>query len=315
MGLFSSGRGFRRHKRLTEPVYDTPTCIREMLDIYAVHKEGIFEIEAPSKGKRRLFDRCYEFSDINYAEQDMPRQNDICRTWAKDFLNSMNVDFKIVLVNEPVDPEAVREELTVSNQDSDYPELAANNNDLIKDSLNRSSPELRKRRFLVITARAVSWEEAAAKLNTIDHTIVPVFESLGSSLIPMDACERLRTIRSFFYGGTDKGSMFSWEDIEQKHRDWRNDILPHRFVQHETWMEFDEELMSVAFIESLPTTMDEEQTVHELMDLPFASSLTLDTAYVPASDLKGRLDLIQQTNDMAINNESEPTPGLETLQG
>ena len=71
MGFFSNEE-FIRYKKCTQPVYQTPASIQQMLDIAGVHENGIFEIE-PNNGagkKRRKFDRVYSFSDLNYVDQD-----------------------------------------------------------------------------------------------------------------------------------------------------------------------------------------------------------------------------------------------------
>lgn len=42
---FNKAKDFVQCKRFTEPVYQTPACIQELLDIAKVHPDGIFEIE------------------------------------------------------------------------------------------------------------------------------------------------------------------------------------------------------------------------------------------------------------------------------
>ena len=48
MGFFSNEE-FIRYKKCTQPVYQTPASIQQMLDIAGVHENGIFEIE-PNNG-------------------------------------------------------------------------------------------------------------------------------------------------------------------------------------------------------------------------------------------------------------------------
>ena len=78
MGFFSNEE-FIRYKKCTQPVYQTPASIQQMLDIAGVHENGIFEIE-PNNGagkKRRKFDRVYSFSDLNYVDQDKQQKDGI----------------------------------------------------------------------------------------------------------------------------------------------------------------------------------------------------------------------------------------------
>ena len=80
MSFLTGNEEFVRCKKLTEPVYQTPRSVQEALDIASAHKEGIFEIEKNSeKGdKPRKFDRVYEFTDVNYVDQDEKKQNTVC---------------------------------------------------------------------------------------------------------------------------------------------------------------------------------------------------------------------------------------------
>lgn len=103
MGFFSNEE-FIRYKKCTQPVYQTPASIQQMLDIAGVHENGIFEIE-PNNGagkKRRKFDRVYSFSDLNYVDQDKQQKDGILFQLRK-FLNSMDTDFKITIQCEPRD--------------------------------------------------------------------------------------------------------------------------------------------------------------------------------------------------------------------
>ena len=49
MGFFSNEE-FIRYKKCTQPVYQTPASIQQMLDIAGVHENGIFEIEHQVSG-------------------------------------------------------------------------------------------------------------------------------------------------------------------------------------------------------------------------------------------------------------------------
>ena len=143
MSFLSSNEEFIRCKKLTEPVYQTPRSVQEALDIASVHRDGIFEIEKNSeKGDRpRKFDRVYEFSDVNFVDQDQKKQEGICLLWCK-FLNSMTVDFKITIVSEPRNSNKYEESFLQSVDRSKYPELAEYNNMLIRDGLRKSKDGL-----------------------------------------------------------------------------------------------------------------------------------------------------------------------------
>ena len=133
MGFFSNEE-FVRYKKCTQPVYQTPASVQQMLDISAIHENGIFEIERNngSGNRKRKFDRVYSFSDLNYADQDRQRKDGICFQLRK-FLNSMDTDFKITVQCEPRDVNNFRRSLLQDEEKSAYPELARYNNEMIQE--------------------------------------------------------------------------------------------------------------------------------------------------------------------------------------
>ena len=69
MGFFSNEE-FIRYKKCTQPVYQTPASIQQMLDIAGVHENGIFEIEPNNgAGKKRR-----KSANVRFAFTRKPRR-------------------------------------------------------------------------------------------------------------------------------------------------------------------------------------------------------------------------------------------------
>lgn len=75
----------------------TPVSTRDSLFIHKANKSGIFQIER--NGNRKLYDRCYAFTDINYINQDKDEKIHVLEN-LMDFFKSMSMSFKITIVNE-----------------------------------------------------------------------------------------------------------------------------------------------------------------------------------------------------------------------
>ena len=314
MSFLSSNEEFIRCKKLTEPVYQTPRSVQEALDIASVHRDGIFEIEKNSeKGDRlRKFDRVYEFSDVNFVDQDQKKQEGICLLWCK-FLNSMTVDFKITIVSEPRNANKYEESFLQSVDRSKYPELAEYNNMLIRDGLRKCKENIRKRCFLTVTCVRKSYEDAENWFRILEATVFPIFDAIGTRLEPLDAVERFKNLRSFFY--TDDTWNFQWEEMERTRRNWKNDILPGSIGNHKSYLEFPEEYMRILYAAYLPSSLNEEKTMHELTDLPFYTCVTLDNACIPRRILKQKLTNSNTNNDMQISQELEANARNGNLTG
>lgn len=311
MGFFSNEE-FVRYKKCTQPVYQTPASVQQMLDISAIHENGIFEIERNngSGNRKRKFDRVYSFSDLNYADQDRQRKDGICFQLRK-FLNSMDTDFKITVQCEPRDVNKFRRSLLQDEEKSAYPELARYNNEMIQSSLSRGQENVRKQRYLTVSTRCKSIEEAEGWFDTFEHTALPIFHAMGSEMVPLDAVQRFQCIRNYFFADDGEESfILPFEEMVQAGRDFKNSIVPHSLHNHKSYMEYDEECMRILYAAELPTRLNEERLIFELTDFPFYTCLTLDTACIPREVLRGKISNSNFYNEAAIGQEIQANANM-----
>lgn len=299
----NKNKDFIQCKKMTEPVYKTPSCVQQMLDIAFVHEDGIFEIERnnASGNRMRKFDRMYEFSDINYVDKDAEEKEIICLSWCK-FLNSMNVDFKMLVVNQPRDMKELQEKILIPERNQDR-NLVEANNDLIRDALGKGEPRIIKKRYLVVTCRRKNYKDALAYFNVLEATISPVFLEMKSCLIPLDTQKRLEVLYHYFH--RDGHPDFSFQELSKHGRDWRNDIVPYSLLHKEKCLVCGDEYMQVLFVPALPNTLDESKVLSGLTNVSFFSSVTLDCACIPREILKRKLEAANINNEVAINQEME----------
>lgn len=97
--LFNATKRLQDSAVLTSPSFEGkyPGSTRDAIYISKAHKSGIFQIE--KDGTRKLYDRCYVFTDINYINQDKDDKIHVLEN-LMDFLKSMSLPFKITIVNE-----------------------------------------------------------------------------------------------------------------------------------------------------------------------------------------------------------------------
>lgn len=302
MSLFRK-HGFEACKRLTEPVYKTPECIREAISVYQVHENGIFEIEAPRGREPHLFDRCYAFHDINFVDQDWEAQNGLSSKFC-EILTAMKLDFKIISAGEGAEVGVLAEDFYVDSGDQAYAEIDGYHNQLVDDAFARPANRLQRKHYLVVTTEAADMVEAGKHFSAFDDVLMGLFEGLGSELVPLDTLERLRTIKRYFFHD-DPGEPLKWSMVEDPKRDWRNDVLPVKLHNHETYLELEDRFMRVLFAADLPKMLNEETVIHELTDFSFPHWLVFDSACIPKNVLKKKLESAELNNDMAINRELE----------
>lgn len=301
---FFKGKDFTSCKKMTDPVYAAPSCIREMLDIAKVYEDGIFEIETDGgKNRPRLFDKVYEFSDINYINKDNREKEQVCLSFCK-FLNSMNVDFKLHVVNEPRNMEEVREKVLIpekEGQEEGVRELLEANNRLIEKALERGEPQIHKKKYLTVTCRRKSYKDARAYFNVLEAAIYPVFQAMRSKLVELDTQKRLEVLYHYFHD--DGIPDFSWTELKKSGRDWKNELVPYSLNNEVRRLDFGEECMQILFVPRLPSSLDESKVLSGLSEVSFFSSVTIDCACIPRSILKEKLEALNLNNEVSINQE------------
>lgn len=295
---------FAACKKMTEPYLKIPGCVQEMLDICQIWQDGIFEIGHSQKKNRtdRMFDKVYEFWDINYVNLDQDEKRDILLSICKLF-NTMNVDFKISVVNEPRNMTKLKKSILHDSKTSEYPELAEANNQLVLNALQKGQPHLSKRHYLTVTCRRGSYHQACVYFNILETAIEAVFREMESRITALDATGRLHMLYNFFH--QDGKPDFTLQSLTENCRDWRNEIVPYTCNHKESRLEFGEEYMQILFVPSLPNGINESKLVSQLTNVSFYSSVTIDCACIPRDVLKAYLEAANINNEVAINKEVE----------
>lgn len=301
MSLMTGNIGFRQYKQKTKRTVKVPGNVRDTIPIHSIAEDGIFEIE-PGEDTR-LFDRVYLLEDINYTLKDEKEKEAVLLTLCK-ILNSINVDFKIIVSNAGRDMEQFYQEIFYP-EDGVYGKLGRNNNEWIKEGLKRGKPEICQTRYLVLTVRKKNYEEAKAYFIGLDAILEPLFEAVKSRLEPMNAVERLRTLFGMYRHGKESRFSWSWDSMIQSKRNWKNEILPSYMESHKDYIEIDGKYVSVLFALTLPNSLDESKVMAELGNLTFPSMITLDHAPIPRIAVRNKLMAAGRNNERAIHMEQE----------
>ena len=274
-----------------------PQNVRDIFNIAKVYSNGIFQIEEGVSPCQ--YDRCYCFSDINYANRDEDEQMDILRSLAK-VLNAMNCDFKITIANEYRDmQEFIDSVFTAENRDN-YPSIFTGMQDWISEKVADSDlHNLKKVMYLTICVRSFSYKEARSYLLGMDTELDRLFKSLQAIIMPLNAKQRLTTLSNYFYK-----SDYIPDKIDSALVDPVHDVIPVSVNAEQNFMIFNgHEYASVLFARSIAPTLNEAQVIHQLTNVDYQSFCTIDYAPVDKAVLKSKLRSANLNNERAIANE------------
>lgn len=284
---------------LTSPSFNkkTPGSTRDSLFIHKANKSGIFQIER--NGNRKLYDRCYAFTDINYINLDKEDKIHILEN-LMDFFKSMALSFKITIVNEYQDMNGYINDIFSNKNDNDYPVIS----DGIRQWIDEKKEEARiydvKRILLLtLTVRSSSYDEARSYFLGMDTEMERAFSAFKSRIVPLNGEQRLELIDRFFYK-EDAGAPYSFE------QDALYDVIPVSIDSYKDFMIFNRnQYVSVLFARRFDTSIDANKAIYTLSNREYPSFITIDYAPVAHDVTKDALKSMFGNNERAIAQEAD----------
>ena len=299
--VINANERFNACRKKSIPCVRLPKTVKQFLSIDTMYKDGMAKVELQKKDC--LYDRCYVFSDINYANKDEAEKERFLNQFM-DWLKTMNVDFKITIANEHQRMDEYLARMRVSPNGERYPEVEAGIRGWIGEKLPETNPNVTSCRYLTVSCRADSPAEAAIFFNALDTTVTGMFRLWQGRIHRMDGEERLRCLHSLLRVGKTEEVAFLSLDETGRH-DWKNDVLPKTIRQKENFLILDDVYVSVLFGWKYPNAIDPDACIRKLTDVGFPSFVTLDFAPVPQDRILAKLTAAGMNNEKAISEEEE----------
>lgn len=297
--LFNATKRMQDSVVLTSSSFNgkTPVSTRDSLFIHKANKSGIFQIER--NGNRKLFDRCYAFTDINYINLDKEDKIHMLENFM-DFFKSMSLSFKITIANEYQDMNGYISDIFSNKNDNDYPVIS----DGIRQWIDEKKEEARiydvKRILLLtLTVRSSSYDEARSYFLGMDTEMERAFSAFKSRIVPLNGEQRLELIDRFFYK-EDAGAPYSFE------QDALYDVIPVSIDSYKDFMIFNrDQYVSVLFARRFDTSIDANKAIYTLSNREYPSFITIDYAPVAHDVTKDALKGMFGNNERAIAQEAD----------
>jgi hypothetical protein len=299
------------YKETTQKLYPVPANVQELIPVYQIARDGVFQLEKKTKGAEVLFDKAYLFLDTNFAAMDEFEKEDFLKLYCP-VLNAMNVSFKLVVMNNNQNMDKIRSDIFIRNRDGQFAELVHAMNQHIQDVMQEGHAGIEQIRLLVITCRRKTVEQARDYFASVESGIDVSFKRMRSGLIPLDAKERLRYLHAFYNLGCESRFEFDFERALRRKTDWKDLIAP-RTVKH--WqneygdfdgmtVQIDNRFVRALYAPTMPNSINTD-IIHHLMSGSYHIIITQDIAPIPQDVTRKRLmDLYMQTG-RAIEKQQE----------
>ena len=299
MAVINAFARFRLRRRKSLPIARVPGNVRDAFNIELLYKNGIAKLE-PGK-KNCLYDRCYVFEEINYINKDEGEKESFLNQFMS-WLKTMNVDFKITIANEYQSMEEFLERVRDTPNAALFPQIGKGMDTWIHEKMEDSNPNVTALRYLTVSTRASSMEDARVVFNALDTTIQAMFSSWQARIIPLSAEDRLKCIHALLRPGKKEDEDYI--SITAGH-DWKNDVLPRSIRCHSNFMEVDDTCMTVLFGWKYRGSVNPDSFIRSFSNTEFPSFITMDYAPVPADEITDFLTAAGMNVEKAISDEEE----------
>lgn len=273
------------------------TSIQQTIEIRKIAPDGIFEVGD------NLYSRQYLINDLNYVTKSFDEQRSFFGGWER-ILNAIDaVLFEITVFNKNRDLKVLEEKILYQHRNDGFDQKRDCYNDIIEKKIIDGKNGVEQVKFLTFTIKRLNYNDAAASFRTIDANIVREFGSLGSTLIPLKANERLEVIHNFYRMGDESDFDMDILDYLTTGQDWRNDICCNyiNFTDDPGYFRTERKFGKAMCISS-STWPDDELSDDFFLDLVNVNIPSIFTiSYVPISKTATRNEL--ENRYMASENK------------
>ena len=300
MAVINAVSRFKARRRKSLPISKMPGNVREAFNIDTLYENGIAKLE-PGR-KNCLYDRCYIFEEVNYINRDDAEKEAFLNQFMA-WIKTMNVDFKITVANEYQSLEEFLESVGDMAGSEDYPEILEGIDAWTREKLADSNPNVTTIRYLTVSCRASSLQDAKVMFNALDTTIQAFFASWQARIVPLDAMGRLACIHSLLCPGQKEDEPFIRYG---KGHDWKNDIYPRSIRTHSNFLVAGgDTYFSVLFGWKYRGSIDPDSFIRSFSSMEFPSWITMDFAPVPPDEILDYLTSAGMNVEKAISDEEE----------
>ena len=220
------------YRERTKKQYPLPSSVQELLPIVKIARDGVFQLEDGREEDEKQYDKAYLFDDTNFATMDDLQKADFLKLYVS-ILNSMNVSFKIILMNSSRNMAKIRRHLFLHTQKEYEKEYARDFNSQMEDALLKGRSGIEMHRIFLISCRKKSVEEARDFFRSIEANLTVNFDRLQSRLVPLDASDRMALLDSFYHPGREESFRFDFDQAIKRKVSWK-DLISPQMIRHVT---------------------------------------------------------------------------------
>ncbi|MDR3092110.1 MAG: ATP-binding protein [Clostridiales bacterium] len=227
--------------------------VQETMPYIKVCDNFIFQVD------KEKYSKTYIFDDINYTSADTDEEERIMLAYGallKGFDSTF--DIQITIHNNRINEKSFRERVFIKPSNDGYDKYRNEYNGMLKSQVvdeQNGGKGIICRKYLTITANAISVETARQKFKSAETHIRMAFQKIGTRVETLNANERVRILADIFRGA-DK-EIFEISESEFLRRAEKNLCCPDYFEFRNDYFMYDDKYARAIFVRQLPASMSD----------------------------------------------------------
>lgn len=312
----------RLSKKDAQKLKKMKSTVTDTIPYINAYDNGVLQIDTG------VFSKTYKFEDIAFTSRSEDTQESIYETYQK-FLNALSPDISIQIhfVNTKEDMEVKLSQIAPPTRGDSLDKYTLEITNVLRDKLEEARNNIKTDKYISVTIKAESVDEAMASFKDAESVIIPSFSDIGNTeLVPLELPERLELLHKI-YNGSDTNFYFEHNEngdvscdfnrLARQGLSTKNLVAPSGFNFGISKMTIGDRECGHLFVDNLPNYID-ASFIASVCNLPFESVITLYINQLPIDEATKKVNSQATNIDAEINSREEKamdkgrTPNIPT---
>ncbi len=270
--------------------FKIPRTVQDTIPIKRIWDDGTF-----LAGNK--YTKSFKFTDINYSVASAEDQTEMFLMYC-DLINSLEVGAttKISINNRRVSKRNFKSFLFQMHGDM-LDKYRAEFNDILTTKATTGSCIIQEK-YVTVSVIKRNIEEARIFFNRVYSELVSRFAALSSTLVELNAAERLRILHDFYRAGEEDNFHFDIGSSRRKGHSFKDNIAPASMSVLPNCIKIGEKYARVLFLKEYPSFI-KDSMITELCEMQRNMMLSVDIIPVPTDEA------VKEVERKLLGTESE----------
>jgi hypothetical protein len=270
--------------------FTVPRSTQQMIPIDRIWPDGIFQIGSK-------FSKSWKITDINYAVASEEDQVDMFMGYSA-LLNSLDASAtaKITICNRRLNIADFRSSILIPDKQDGLNRFRKEYNDMLLAKAVSSNNNMVKDKYITITVSRKTVEDSRVFFSRVGSELQHHLARISSSLIELDAAERLRILHDYFRVGEEVFYQFNYRDTMRRGHNFKDYVCPDSFEVNKDHIVIGNRYSRSIFLREYGTYIKDDM-ITEMSELAQNLVLSIDILPVPTDEA---VKLVQ--NKLLITN-------------